>query len=300
MIHTAFASRAKSKSLVRSSLELGRVLADRNGITFRAKGTCMYPTIRASDVLRIISCRAAEVSVGDIAVGRKPGFLFAHRVIATGMEKGRAYIVTRPDIARVGSDGPTFDEGLLGRVAAIERNGKTVLLHPGAQSRPVRGYHALRLGLIKAAQPLRAGLVQVLEIAQASLFYRRLASRCAAWARLRIAYMVRVPLTALGDAVYRQLAPETFDVQADWRGRRVDRWTLTLHLNGNPRPAAWATFARSGACDWNLAESFVCARYRGAGFEDKLLRRAEAILEREPGAVSRNEARKGSREPHSD
>ena len=156
MIHTAFASRAKSKSLVRSSLELGRVLADRNGITFRAKGTCMYPTIRAGDVLRILSCRATEVSVGDIAVP-KAGFLFAHRVIATGMEKGRAYIVTRPDIARVGSDGPMFDESLLGRVAAIERNGRTVPLHSGAQPWPVRGYHALRLGLIKAAQPLRAG-----------------------------------------------------------------------------------------------------------------------------------------------
>ena len=278
MIKTASISKAGSKSLVRASLELGRVLADRNGVTFRAKGTCMYPTIHAGDVLRIQSCRAIAVSVGDIAVGRKPGFLFAHRVIGKGMEKGRTYIITRPDIARVGSDSPTFDDSLLGKVVAIERNGRAVPLHPAVHSWPVRGTYALRLALIEAVPPLLAGLAQALETVQASALYRILAMRWLALARPHISYAVRLPMPALGDAVYRQLPPETFDVRTDWRGRPVNRWTLTLHLDGSPQPAAWASFARNGVADWRVVESFVCARYRSTGLDAKLLRRADAIL----------------------
>jgi GNAT superfamily N-acetyltransferase len=288
MIKTATTSRIKSKSLVRASLELGRVLADRNGVTFRAKGTCMYPTVRAGDVLRIQSCRAADVSVGDIAVGRKPGFLFAHRVIGKGLERGRAYIITRPDQSQVGSDGPTFDESLLGKVVTIERNSRAVPLHPFAHPWPVRGYYALRLAWVEVVQPMRAGLAHALESVQATTLYRGLAMSWLALARPRISYAVRLPMPALGDAVYRQLPPETFDVRTDWRGRPVDRWTLTLHLDGNRQPVAWASFARSGAADWHLVESFVCARYRGAGLDDKLLRRAEAILEGEGDPLERH------------
>jgi len=294
MIKTASASRIKSKSLVRASLELGRVLADRNGATFRAKGTCMYPTVRAGDVLRIQSCRAADVSVGDIAVGLKPGFLFAHRVIGKGMEKGRAYIITRPDLSQVGSDGPIFDESLLGKVVTIERNGRPVPLHPATQPWPVRGYCALRLAVIETVQPMLAGLAQALETVQASALYRGLAMRWLSLVHPRISYAVRLPMPALGDAVYRQLSPETFDVRNDWRGRPVDRWTLALHLNGNRQPAAWATFARGGAADWHMAESFVCSRYHGAGLDDKLLRRANAILEGGSGPPEQNKESKES------
>lgn len=292
MIRTASASRIRSKSLVRASLELGRVLADRNGLTFRAKGTCMYPTVRAGDVLRIQSCRAADVSVGDIAVGRKQGYLFAHRVIGKGLEKGRACIITRPDRSQVGSDGPTLDESLLGKVVAIERNGGPVPLHPTAYPWPVRVYYAMRLALIEAVQQLLAGLAQVLETVQASALYRRLSMRWLAIERPHISYAVRLPMPALGDAVYRELTSETFDVRVDWRGRPVGRWTLALHLNGNRRPAAWATFARDGAADWRVVESFVCARYRGSGLDDKLLCRADAILEGEAGPLERHEESK--------
>jgi hypothetical protein len=292
MIKTASTSKIKSKSLVRASLELGRVLADRNGVTFRAKGTCMYPTVRAGDVLRIQSCRAADVSVGDIAVGRKPGFLFAHRVIGKGMEKGRAYIITRPDLSQVGNDGPTFDESLLGKVVAIERNGRAVPLHLLAHPWPVRGYYALRLALVEVGQTMLAGLARALETVQTGTLYRGLAMSWLALARPRISYAVRLPMLALGDAVYRQLPPEMFDVRADWRGRPVDRWTLTLHLDGNRQPAAWASFARSGGADWHLAESFVCLRYRGAGLDDQLLRRAEAILEGGADPLERHEESK--------
>lgn len=279
MIKPASPHRIRSKSLVRASLELGRVLADRNGLTFRAKGTCMYPTIRAGDVLRIKPCTAADIAVGDIAVGRKPGYLFAHRVIDKGIDIGRACIITRPDTARVGGDGPTFDESLLGRVVAIERNGRPVPLLPAAHRWPLRAGYAVRRELIEAVQRLLAGWGRTLETVQAGALYRVLAGRWRALSRPRISYAVRLPTPALGDAVYRELTPETFDVRMDWRGRPVGRFTLTLHLNEKRRPAAWATFARDGAAEWRVVESFVSARYRGWGLEDELLRRADAALD---------------------
>jgi signal peptidase len=279
MIKPASPHRIRSKSLARASLELGRVLADRNGLTFRAKGTCMYPTLRAGDVLRIKPCTAADIALGDIAVGRKPGYLFAHRVIDKGLEKGRTYILTRPDTARVGSDGPTFDDSLLGRVVAIERNGRPVPLRPAAQRWPLRACYAVRRQLIEAAQRLRAGVEQRLETVQSGALYRGLAQRWRALSRPRLSCAVRLPTPALGDAVYRELPLETFNLRADWRGRPVGRFTLTLHLNENRRPAAWATFARDGAADWRVVESFVGARYRGWGLDEELLRRADAVLD---------------------
>ena len=91
-----------------ASLEIGRVLADRDGVTFRAQGTCMYPTIRQGDVLRIRSCAASQVTVGEIAVCRTPEFLFSHRVIATGERDGRPFVVTRSDRNLGEGDGPTW------------------------------------------------------------------------------------------------------------------------------------------------------------------------------------------------
>ena len=52
------------RSLAVASLDIGRVLADRDGATYRVQGTCMYPTVRAGDVLRIRSCAAADALRG--------------------------------------------------------------------------------------------------------------------------------------------------------------------------------------------------------------------------------------------
>jgi hypothetical protein len=288
IIRPPSASKIRSKSLVRASLELGRVLADRNGLTFRVKGTCMYPTIRAGDVLRIQSCPAADVAVGDIAVGRKPGFLFAHRVIGKGREKGYAYLITRPDTAHVGSDGPLLDESLLGKVVAIERGGRPVPLHPKSYRKLLRSYYTGCRVLIESLQRLRAGLDPALETVQAGAFYRGLAKRWQALTRPRISYVVRLPMSALGDAAYRELSPESFDVGSDWRGRPVGRFTLTAHVNGSRRPAAWTTFARDGAVDWRVVESFVCVRYRGWALEEQLLQRADAVLKAGNGHLKRH------------
>ena len=280
MTKAASAKTRPTKSLARASLEIARVLADRDGVTFRADGTCMYPTIRPGDVLHIQSRKAVDVCLGDIAVCRRPKYLFSHRVIAKDSEEGRAYIATRPDRARNRDDGPTFDENLLGVVVAIKRKGKSVPLQQGNHPWPVRRYFALRLALIETRLRALLWWSSILARLQKTALYRLISRAWLFLARPQISYTVRVPMPGLGDAVYRQMVPETFNVQMDWRGRPVQRWTLTLHLNGAPQPAAWMTFARHAADNWLVEQSFLCARYRGAGLGEMLLSQADAILQR--------------------
>jgi hypothetical protein len=275
------------RSLLLASLNIGRVLADRDGVTFRAQGTCMYPTVRPGDVLRLQSRPAAEVVVGDIAVCRAPDFLFGHRVIDKGERDGRAFIITRPDRVRAGNDAPTFDENLLGVVVTITRQGKPVPLQPTAYPWPVRRYLALRLALLEAVPRALLRGAKLLASVQEKALYRRLARGCLVLARPRVSYTVRLPMPALGDAVYHPLAPETFDVRMDWRGGPVASWTLALHLNGTRQPAAWARIGRGGLDAWRVEESFVRLRYRGAGLDDTLMRQAKAILARSGMALRR-------------
>ena len=269
----------RATSLVLASLEIGRVLADRDGVTFRAQGACMYPTVRAGDVLRIESCSAADVVVSDIAVCRGQDFLFGHRVIGKGVRDGRPFIVTRPDRTHEGSDVPTFDENLLGVVIAIERNGKRVPLQMRAYTCLVRRYYAARLALIEAEPRGRFWLVNTLARVYSRGMFQKIPRWWFALTRPRVLYTVRLPLnTKLGDAVYRQLEPRDFDVRARWQGRMIECWTLALHVNGTRQPAAWATFVRGADDAWRVEESHVRLRYCAVGFSDVLMRQAEAIL----------------------
>jgi len=268
------------RSLVIASLDIGRVLADRDGVTFRAQGTCMYPTVRAGDVLRIQSRAAADVAAGDIAVCRAPDYLFSHRVIGKGVRGGSAFIVTRPDRTRAGSDAPTFDENLLGVVIAITRKGKPVPLQPTAYPWPVLRYFDLRLALKEAMLQAIPRLADGLSRVQENALYRRMARGWLALAHPRLSYTVRLPMPKLGDAVYHKLSPEAFDVRMEWLGRPIERWTLTLRFNDAHQPAAWATFVRSAANAWHVEESHVRVRYRGAGLDGALMQQAEKILAR--------------------
>lgn len=268
-------------SFVLASLDIGRVLADRDGVTFRAQGTCMYPTVRPGDVLRIQSRAAAQVNVGDMAVCRGDGFLFSHRVIDKGEHDGQAFIVTRPDRTREGSDAPTFDEDLLGIVIAITRNGRSVPLLPAEYSKLVFGYHAASRVMFEAFPRAQGWLVVGLERLQIRLPYRAIARAWFALVRPRVSYTVRLPLNGkLGDAVYRQLAPDEFDVRATWQGRAVERWALALHLNEEREPAAWATFVRGAGDAWRVDQSHIRVRYRGTGLDNAMMRQAEALLAR--------------------
>ena len=272
-----------NRSLVLASMELGRSLADRDGTVFRVKGRCMYPTVRAGDILRIQSRAAVEVSVGDIAVCRRPGYMIGHRVIDKGEREGRAYIVTRPDCTLDGSDGPTFDEDLLGVVTSIERRGKGVPLQPVNHPWLVRAGLTLRLEFLSVLSQARKWIAGMLTKVQDSRVYRCVARGLLGLWRPRISYSVRLPMPVLGDAVYRQMTLEAFDLQRDWRGRPVQRWSLIMHFGDDSQPTAWMEFARDATNSWHACESFVRPRFRGAGLKEALEREAAALMQRDLG-----------------
>jgi len=273
-------------SLILASLEVGKVLADRGRTTFRAQGTCMYPTVRPGDVLHIESRTVEEVSVSDIAVCRRPGYLFGHRTIGKGVEDGRTYIVTRPDTVRQGHDGPTFDEDVLGIVTVIERSGKLLSPRPRKYAWPSRVYLGAHLALVEALPSAHGRLIRALVHVQRATLYRWVGRLWLAITRARVSYVVQLPLRA-GQThdLFRPLPPDEFDVtRPTWQGRPPDCWTLALHLNRGRRPAAWATFAlcppECPHAGWWLSEVQARVRYRGLGFEAHLIRKAEEIFAR--------------------
>lgn len=280
------------KSLVDASVELGRILTDRNRITFRAKGRCMYPTIRAGDVLRVMSRAAADVCLGDIAISRLSGYLLSHRVVKKGLRDGRAYIITRPDGAGESCDRPAYDEDLVGVVVSIERNGKPVPLLPTRYSRLLRLYFNYRFHLAEFLDRKSPHLQGLLARIQNSRAYRRIARQFLSVLVPRISYRVRIPMPMLGDAAFREFAPEDCDLRADWRGRPVRRWTLALNLGSSRQCAGWVTLSRENTEPWRVENAFVRVRYRGLGLDELLLHTAAAILRSSLGPGENSDIRR--------
>ncbi|MGA9349075.1 MAG: S24/S26 family peptidase [Anaerolineae bacterium] len=273
-----------ARSLVVASLEIGRVLADRGKVTFRAQGTCMFPCVQPGDVLHIESRPIEQVAVGDIAVFRRGAALFGHRAIAKGIDNGKPYIVTRPDRTKQGGDGSTYGDDVLGVVTAIERRGARMPLHP----QPLRGVAALRAaGWEWWNWEAFPRLIERIGAVQRRAWYRRLASAWLNMARPRLSYRVRLPLNAAqSHDLYRELSPDAFDVsKSSWQGRGVTMWMLALHLNGARPPAAsvtinWHPDGCPRGAGWHVDEMQTRVRYRGAGLDDALIAQAEAILAR--------------------
>lgn len=276
-----------AKNLSSAFLELGRVLANRDGMTFRAKGTCMYPTVRAGDILRIRSCPAAEVQLGDIAVFRRMKYLFAHRVIEKGETNGRAYIVTRPDGRRESGESPVFEDDLLGVVVSIERSGRKVPIEPNSHRWPMRFYFASHAALQTSASLILARWAVKLAFLQTCVPYKELAKLWVTVRYPRRVYRVRLPVPALGEAVFQEVTPEKFNFLQDWRGRPVQRWTLALHFDTGREPAASATMTSDQNGLWNVAEFTIRPWFRGAGLEAALVHKIDDLL-RKAGATRAN------------
>lgn len=285
----ATAHRAGSAGLAVNSLEIARVLADRDGLTFRAQGTCMYPIVRPGDVLKIRSCEAAEVQVGDIAVCRTPDYLFSHRVIAKGERDGRTFVATRADRNIGEGDEPTFDEDLLGVVVRIERDGREVLTQARTMGGVQAAYWRLRTAFVEARPRARAVGVRALGCVQARPWYAPLARRWYARRAPRLTLRVRVPFAArLGDALSRDLDPASFDLGQRFGDRPIERWSLVALVDGASEPAAGADFVRE-AEGWRLETLWTRMRYSATGLDDMLLREARRIASR-TGAVLMDEA----------
>jgi hypothetical protein len=267
------------RSLVLASIDIGRALADSEGATFRARGTCMYPAVRPGDVLYIRSRKLADVAVGDIAVCRRSGYLIGHRVVEASRSGSQPFIVTKPDRTRDGDDGPTYEDDLLGVVTRITRHGAEVSLRPARRCRAVKLYLSLRLVPLEGISSTRRWLISAVGHVQRTAGYRWLANVCLGKSLRSLHFTVRVPLNAtLGDALFREIAPTEFDPEAVWNGRRVERFVVAALLKGVASPSGTIEVIRVAGTDWRRCCPSIRRRYSGAGLDDLLRAEVARIL----------------------
>lgn len=98
------------------------------GIRFRPGGHSMHPAIKDGESVTVEPVRAGDVKRGDIILYRTERGLIAHRVVtirATGAG-GRTFHL-RGD-ASDSCDAPVSEQQILGKVVAVERDGRNANL----------------------------------------------------------------------------------------------------------------------------------------------------------------------------
>ncbi len=103
------------------------------GVRFSARGGSMRPTIRGGEAITVTPVAIEAVAAGDIVLFRRRGRMVVHRVLRVLREGDVVRFLTRGD-ASVAADPPLEACHVLGRVVAVERDGRDVDL-TGARSR---------------------------------------------------------------------------------------------------------------------------------------------------------------------
>jgi hypothetical protein len=241
----------------------------------------MYPTVRPGDVLRVRACKIGEVSVGDIAVCRRPDYLIGHRVVRIVRSGSHPFVVTKPDSAKDGDDGPTYEDDFLGIVIGITRRGVEVPLRPPALSRVTQRYYATRRTLIEAAPTVRGWLIAAVRRLQGLEVYGCFARTCLARLGPEMRFVVRVPLNAtLGDALFREVELRGFDPEEPWNGHAIDRFMLVAIPSGGIVPAGHIDVTRKPGAEWQLGSPTLRRRYVATGLDDILGNEAGRLVGR--------------------
>jgi hypothetical protein len=109
------------------------VLQTSGKLTFQVTGWSMLPTIFPGDTLVVERCSADCTREGDIVLVSRDGRLLVHRLLEKTCESDRpSSIRTRGDSMPT-IDPPVNAQQLLGKVSAIERNGKRLTPRIGLQ-----------------------------------------------------------------------------------------------------------------------------------------------------------------------
>jgi hypothetical protein len=109
---------------------LEALLGGGHSVRFRAPGSSMHPTIRNGEAITVVPLGASPVRVGEVLLYRRGRAAIAHRVIRVSSGPGRSVgFVLRGDAA-CSSDDPIQLRQVLGRVLAIERDGRGECLDP--------------------------------------------------------------------------------------------------------------------------------------------------------------------------
>ena len=109
---------------------ISAALATGNGFKFKVTGFSMAPFIKNKDVVVLVPIDSGIVEVGDVlaCMDRSTDRLVLHRVVA---REDTSYILKGDNTLT--PDSPMNEESILGRVAGIERNGRSMTLSLGVE-----------------------------------------------------------------------------------------------------------------------------------------------------------------------
>ncbi|MBI3912162.1 MAG: hypothetical protein HY320_14680 [Armatimonadetes bacterium] len=94
----------------------------------------MLPTIREGDVVTCEPIHSGTIRRGDIILHRFRHGVIAHRVVKIEARRGQPAIFILRGDACAADDAPVDAAQILGRVVAVERNGRVIsLAGPGAR-----------------------------------------------------------------------------------------------------------------------------------------------------------------------
>lgn len=99
------------------------VLRTYGSLRLGVTGWSMFPAVWPGDTIYIEATNISDVSEGDVVLFGREQRLFAHRVLRDVISG--TGLLTRGDAMRV-PDPPVSERELLGKVTAIERNGKCI------------------------------------------------------------------------------------------------------------------------------------------------------------------------------
>lgn len=103
------------------------LLARGNRVRFRAEGWSMHPTIRHGELITVATVSACDIGPGDILLCHVGRTIFAHRLVCMTQVEDKLRLTLRGD-GTCGCDGPITPQQVLGRVTAVDRDGRCVTL----------------------------------------------------------------------------------------------------------------------------------------------------------------------------
>jgi len=260
--------------------ELSKILVQKKMVKFHAQGACMYPCIRPKDNLYIEPKNIEEIKIGDIAVYRRHNRLFSHRTIDEGNNGGSNYIITRPDTAKSGNDGPIFAKDILGIVARIERKKK--ILGTTKKDYPLvkRVFSDIYIRYYYFRQYLCKEIVYIIGNLQQFKAYRSLARLLFIKSKKKFEFSLQAPISPKANSrFFREFSCE--ELLDSLKGESpICKWRISLNVNSKPAGSLSFVFkpANCPFPGWWLSETKIRIRYRRTIIEEKLFERADELL----------------------
>ncbi|MEA3432197.1 MAG: signal peptidase I [candidate division WOR-3 bacterium] len=113
------------------SLELSKEILNRgNRVRIPVIGVSMFPLFKTGDIILFEPLTHSDVSIGNVIVYKQGERMVAHRLMKIYQNNERITLVTKGDTFP-DFDDPIYPEEVLGKVVAVERNGRLIRLNRG-------------------------------------------------------------------------------------------------------------------------------------------------------------------------